>query len=183
MAVTTKQDTVEANSDRPSQPTERELKQKSRRQVKLKATALGKGGAEFLGILEHIAGKQDPNVRNLWVELFQTCVEDPGEWYNRKFYYDNENKGNSHGSVASVINRQGETSDTDPARNTLWCQKLRELSKLYGGEFQAEYTRDAVKSDAPHQGKFMNIVFVRFVRTPRKPRVQDAMAVHSSRRD
>lgn len=169
-----------ANSQQPS---ERELKQKERRQVRLKASALGKGGAEYLGVIEAIAGRQDPEASNMWVQLFKTCVDDPGEWYNRKFYYPEERDSNSHSSIASFINKQGHIREEAAEYKSVWCQKLRELSKLYGGEFQAEYTSKTVKSDAPHKGAFMNIMFVRFVKVAPKVALKDAMAVHSSRRD
>jgi len=168
------------NSDQPS---ERELKQKARRPVKVKGTALGKGDALYLGVFEALAGQGTTNESSdLWVELFQTCAEDPGEWYNRKFYYDEERDTNSHSSLANMIRRNGHIKEETNEYNTTWCRKLRELCKIYGGEFQAEYTRGTVKSDAPSKGKTMSIVFVRFVKTPRKPSIQDAMAVHSDRR-
>ena len=168
------------NSDQPS---ERELKQKERRSVKVKGSALGKGDAMYLGVFEALAGQGSPNESSdLWIELFQSCVDDPAEWYNRKFYYDEPRDCNSHSSFSSIIKRNGHIKPEATEYNTAWCKKLRELSQLYGGEFEAQYTRTTVKSDAPHKGAYMTIMFVRFVKTPRKVNVKDAMAVHSDRR-
>lgn len=139
---------------------------KKTRTVKVKGSAVGKGGAAEFGFSpEDLAGSgyssRTGTAEKEWRKVMELAVKDPGEWYHRKVYYSQNDAPQSNSTYASIFNQQGETgakNHGDPIPTL-----VREVCKLHNGKFVATYTRRAGPSDDNSKGNWMHMVYVKWV--------------------
>lgn len=142
--------------------------------VRLIGTAVGSGSPDAYGVASHLAAKggvRNTKAHTEYSVIIQNAVHNPGSWFNRKFYYDQPNITHSHlSSGASMFNRQGNASGkhrTDPTPTA-----IREALARHGGKFEAVYTRETVESDDDKKGKYMLILFVRWIPDEKKGKLE-----------
>lgn len=160
-----------------------QTKQNVTHKRKLIGTALGKGGPDFMGFTEYITAARRSESVEEWMTLVETVVNDPGEWYNRKFYYNDPEQKQNFATMAGLFSNQGHTQAKSFSPNVeRLVERIREVCKLYRGKFEVTYTRIPGPSDDKDKGPFMHVVYVKFsTRVPVDRK--SVMATHSGRRD
>lgn len=167
---------------------EREAKRKSREGTKLKllGTGLGKGSPDWLSLGDAVVqagtGLRGRNRRSTgeWLQLIENCVAEPGEWFNRKFYYKSDSApgNNAQSRTARWFQNQGDTGDTKtlfPGQKAL-IERIKEVVKIYGVNFEAQYTPALVRSDNLEKGDVMHVVFIKAIRV-KSPKASDVFAL------
>lgn len=171
-----------------------EARQKDRRVVRAINTEIGRGSPNFLNLEGNArrvgdAGKPSRSTK-LYLDMVEHCIENPGEWFHRKMYYDQAPHSSPFSTAASVFTQtntrgtyktNGDVKHNDSGSNSPYPglpERVGDVCRTYGGEFEVSYTREIATSDQPQKGKYMHVLFLRFVRT-RTPDPLQLMAVSS----
>lgn len=160
---------------------ERDAKSKDRRTIRLRSSTVGRGSPDQYGLTAATRRPGDGGRFNhstqKWLDLIEQAASEPGEWFNRRFYYgDPPPQHNSFNNIAGYLTKQGQSNGK--IKDTDLLVRIRELVDLYKVQFDARYTFTPVRSDDRTKGEWMHMVFVKADRTGLAVKDRDAFAVN-----